>query len=207
MNFTIRDKVLSQVENRAAFLEHLIEEYPKLLNEWTEKTDKLFQQDAESFADGDGEVYHGTYSSLSSAFDENEFREDIFYKAMLIMVYSYYDGIIEYLVSKTKSDDKVELLCKANNIVLSDEAKTAKEHIKSTIRHLRNHLTHNNMMSTKQSKQILKISKEWPEITFSEDDITISGTNFILDSLKKEKLVLTELCEKLGYRHKRIQTG
>ena len=61
-------------------------------------------------------------------------------------------------------------------------------------------------MSTKQEKHIERISKKWHEISFTDDDISITGSGFILDSLKKEKLVLRELCEKLGYKHKRVQT-
>ena len=160
MRFTIRDKILSQVEDRAAFLEHLLEEYPKLLSEWTEKTDQSFKDVAKEYAENDNEVYQTTYSSYLSAFDENEFREDMFYKAMLLMVYSYYEGIVDYLVRKTMSDDLIEQLCKANNIKLSDKAKKAKDQIKTDIHNLRNHLAHNNLMSSKQEKHIKRISKK-----------------------------------------------
>lgn len=206
MVFTIRDNVLAQIEDRAAFLEHLIEEYPRLLKEWTDKTDKTFQKDAEEIADGDWEIYSSTYHSWLSAFDENEYREDMFYKSMVLMVYSYYEGAIEYLIRKTNSDDQVEVLCRANNIELSKGAQQAKEYLKSNIRQLRNHIAHNNLMSTKQEKHIKRISKKWPEISFTDDDISITGSEFILDSLRKEKLVLKELCDKLGYKHKRVET-
>lgn len=206
MRFTIRDKVLAQIEDRAAFLEHLLEEYPRLLKDWTDKTEQSFKKEAEDISEGDWEIYSSTYLSWLSAFEENEYREDMFYKAMLLMVYSYYEGAIEYLVRKTKSDDLVEVLCRANNIELSKEAMQAKEDVKSNIRHLRNHLAHNNLMSTKQEKHIERISKQWSEICFTDDDISITGSDFILDSLRKEVIVLKELCEKLGYKHKRVQT-
>ncbi len=38
----------------------------------------------------------------------------------------------------------------------------------------------------------------------SEDCITLSGPDFILDCLQKETLVLKELCKKLGLQHERI---
>lgn len=98
MVFTLRDKVLAQIEDRAAFLEHLIEEYPRLLREWTERTDESFRKLAEESAKGDQDIYQDIYSSWFSAFDENDFREDMFYKSMLLMVYSYYEGAIEFLV-------------------------------------------------------------------------------------------------------------
>ena len=207
MKFTLRDKILAQIEDRAAFLEHLLEEYPRLLKEWKDKTDKTFKREAEEISEGDWEIFSSTYHSWLSAFDENEYREDMFYKAMVLMVYSYYEGAIEYLIRETNSDDQVEILCRANNIELSKEAKQAKEDLKSNIRNLRNHLAHNNLMSTKQEKHIKRMSKKWPEISFSEDDITITGPGFILDSLKKEEMVLKELCEHLGYRHKKVDTN
>lgn len=206
MKFTIRDKILTQIEDRAAFLEHLLEEYPRLLKEWTDKTEQNFKKEAEEIADGNWEIYSSTYHSWLSAFDENEYREDMFYKAMVLMVYSYYEGAIEFLIRKTNSDDQVDVLCRANNIELSKEAKQAKEYLKSNIRQLRNHLAHNNLMSTKQEKHIERMSRKWPEISFTDDDISITGSEFILDSLRKEKFILEELCEKLGYKHKRVQT-
>ena len=166
-----------------------------------------FKEVAEEYAEGDSEVYHDTYRSFLSAFDEKEYREDMFYKAMLIIVYSYYDGVIEYLGGKTKSDDQIEQICKDNNIELSEEAKEAKERLKMDIRNLRNHLVHNNLMSSKQSEHIKRISKKWPEIQFSDDDVMITGSDFIIDSLNKEELVLKELCDKLGYKHIRVKIG
>ena len=204
---TSKNLFLAQVEDRAAFLRDLIEEYPRLLSEWTERTDMSFKEVAEEYAEGDSEVYHDTYRSFLSAFDENEYREDMFYKAMLIIVYSYYDGVIEYLGGKTKSDDQIEQICKDNNIELSEEAKEAKERLKMDIRNLRNHLVHNNLMSSKQSEHIKRISKKWPEIQFSDDDVMITGSDFIIDSLNKEELVLKELCDKLGYKHIRVKIG
>ena len=206
MKFTIRDKVLAQIEDRAAFLEHLLEEYPRLLRDWTDKTEQSFKKEVENIADDDREICSSIYHSLLSGFNENEYREDIFYKAMVLMVYSYYEGIIEYLIRKTNSDDQVKVLCRANNIELSKEAEQAKEDVRLNIRNLRNHLAHNNLMSSKQKEHIKRISKQWPEISFTDDDISITGSDFILDSLRKEKVVLKELCEKLGYKHKRVQT-
>ena len=116
MKFTIRDKILAQIEDRAAFIEHLLDEYPRLLKEWTERTDKSFKKEAEDIAEGDWEIYSSTYHSWISAFDENDYREDSFYKAMVLMVYSYYEGAIEYLIRKTNLDDQVDVLCRANNI-------------------------------------------------------------------------------------------
>lgn len=207
MIITLRDKILAQIEDRAAFIRHLIEEYPKLLAEWTDKTDKSFKEIAEEYAEGDFDVYRTTYSSFLSAFNENDYREDMFYKAMVLIVYSYYEGIVGFLARKKKSDDLINQICEANKIEISDNAKATNDYIQSNIRHLRNHLAHNNLNSTKQKEHIERISKEWPEITFSEeDDVKITGSAFILDSLDKEELVLKELCEKLGFKHKRVQT-
>ena len=199
--------ILEQIEDRAKYIQDLVHEYPRFLKKWSEETDKSFQEIASEYAEGDPDVFYGTYSSFLPAFEEDDCRRDIFYKAMVLMVYSYYEGIIEFLVRKTKSDDLVELICKVNNIELSDEAKKAKEHIKNSIRHLRNHLAHNNLMSSKQIEYIKTISEKWPEIRFSDDDITINGSDFILKCLEEEEFVLKEICEKLGFKHKRTNVS
>ena len=206
MHCTIRNEFLAKVEDRASFLEHLIGEYPRLLQEWTEKTDKIFQQVAEQYAKGDKEVYLSNYFSMQSAFDDNEYREDLFYQAMIIMVYSYYESSIRWLSRKVKTKELIEAICKSNNIDLSKDAKDAVNNVNSTIRIVRNQLVHNNAGTPQRIDDLIKISKEWEDVNFMNEEISISGSNFILDSLKKEVLVLTELCDKLGFKHKRVQT-
>lgn len=206
MQFTIRNEKLAEVEDRASFLEHLIEEYPRLLKEWTEKTDKAFQQDAEQFADGDIDLYFSIYSSMQTAFDDNEYREDLFYQAMLIMTYSYYESFICSLSRKTKTNTLIDAICKSNNIELSKEAKEAINNINSNIRIVRNQLVHNNMGTPQRVDDLMRISKEWEDVHFMKDEISVSGPHFILDSLKKEEMVLKELCVKLGFKHKRVKT-
>lgn len=207
MQFTIRNHILALIEDKARFLEHLIEEYPNFLKEWTEKTDREFQQDAESYANGDPEVSMETYSSWLSAFDENESREDLFYKSMLLMTYAYYESSIDMLAKRTKTKDQIEAICKSNNIELSKEATEAKDDLDSNIRIIRNQLAHNNMGNPQKIDDLMRICKMWNDIRFSNDEIIISGSDFVLDSLKKELVVLRELCQKLGYKHKRVQTG
>lgn len=207
MQFTIRNQILAQIEDRASFLEHLLGEYPRLLAEWTGKMDKSLKQDAEAFAEGDPDVFLDTYSSNLSAFDENEYREDMFYKAMLIMIYAYYESAISYLAKKTKTNGHLDDICKECKIELSEEAKEANSCIYSDIRIIRNQLVHNNMGYPQHRNDLLRICKEWPNVRFCDDEITITGADFILDSLKKEKMVLCELYQKIGYKHKRVQTG
>ncbi|MBR7013308.1 MAG: hypothetical protein IKI07_00390, partial [Prevotella sp.] len=67
MKFVIRNKILAQIEDRASFLEHLLEEYPRLLKEWTDKTDKTFKKEAEKISEGDWEICSSTYQSFLSA--------------------------------------------------------------------------------------------------------------------------------------------
>ena len=63
------------------------------------------------------------------------------------------------------------------------------------------------MGNPQHADDLLRISKRWNNINFSNDEINICGSDFILDSLQKELLVLTELCKKLGYKHQIVNTG
>ncbi len=207
MRFTIRNETLAKVEDQASFLEYLIEEYPRLLKDWTDKLDKEFQQQAEIIVDGEREIYASVYSSLTTAFDEIDYREDLFYKSMLIISYSYYEGAVKFLSKKAGTKNLIEAICKSNNFELSEEAKNALEAINSDTRIIRNQLVHNNMGNPQHTDDLLRISKRWNNIIFSNDEINICGSDFILDSLHKELLVLKELCKKLGYIHHIVNTG
>ena len=206
MQFTIRNKDLAKIEDRARFLEHLIEEYSRLLQDWTEKTNRIFLKEAEEYAEEDFEVYSSMYSSMQSAFDENEYREDLFYKSMILMAFSYYESTIGYLAKKANTNELIDAICKSHNYELSKEAKKAKDEINSNIRIVRNQLVHNSMGNPKHVDDLLRICREWSGIHFKDDEITISGSEFVIDSLKKELFILREICNKLGLKHKRIQT-
>lgn len=200
---TIRNEILAKIEDRASFLEYLIKEYPSLLEEWTEKTNKEFEKEAVEESDGDYEIYSSIYNSFLSAFDDIENREDMFYKAMLLMTYSYFESTVAFLGKKIHIGDLIDAICKSHNFILSDEAIEAKEDINSNIHVLRNQIAHN-IMEPRQIINLERISKNWPEIHIFNDEIKIVGSDFILNSLKKEVLVLKELCQKLGYKHKKI---
>ncbi len=201
---TIRNEILAKIEDRASFLKYLIKEYPRLLEEWAYKTDNEFKKIAKEEAGEDYEVYSSVYNSFISAFDENENRKDMFYKAMLLMTYSYYEGALSFFYKKGQEQDLVDAICKSNHIDLSEQAHNAVVCVQSNIRIIRNQLTHNNMQIKGNNDVLDKISKEWSEIHVSNEEITITGDSFILDSLNKEFLILKELCEKLGYKHNKV---
>lgn len=201
---TIRNEILAKIEDRASFLEYLIKEYPRLLEEWTEKNDKEFEKEAKEEADGDYEVYSSIYNSFLSAFDDIENREDMFYKAMLLMTYSYYEGALAFFCKKKQTEDIVDAICRTNHFELSEQARDAKFIVQSDIRIIRNQLTHNNIQAKGNKEALNRICKKWTEIHISNGEITITGADFILDALKKETLILKELCEKLDYEHKKI---
>ena len=121
MGITARYSLLAQVEDRALFLKHLIEEYPYLLKDWTEKTDKILREAAEEYAEGDSDIFHDTYSQMKSIFYENDYHEDAFYKAMILMVYAYYEGTIDFLKKETKLDDEIDILWALMDFARPDE--------------------------------------------------------------------------------------
>ncbi|MBR3532241.1 MAG: hypothetical protein IKN83_12865 [Bacteroidaceae bacterium] len=189
MKITARDMLLAQVEDSFVFLKHLIEEYPLLSKKKDEETIIFFKKEAEEIAEGDSEIYNSVYSTLLSYLEDSDFKKDLFYQAMVMLVYSFYERIIRSLADKANESTLIDAICKAKGITLSNEAIKAKEDINSNIRILRNQIVHNNFGTLKHNDDLKRMSKDWPEINCS-DSISILGSDFILDSLKKEKLVL-----------------
>lgn len=68
MAIALRHPITAKVDDRAAFLKTLLDEYPKFLNNWENKTENEFVQIAKDNSGGDREVESTVYSNLCSAF-------------------------------------------------------------------------------------------------------------------------------------------
>lgn len=206
MAFSVRDPILAIVDDRASYLEYLIQEYPHILKQWEKKVDCEFEKEAELCSDGDIEVRESMLLQLRRAFDDSEARKNIFYKAILLMVYSYYDGLVSHLTKGTSSREKVKAFCRSKNIKLSDEAKMAIQSIDNETRVLRNQIAHNNVNKPKRIIDIMGICAKWNGLTYCEDSdgFVFTEPDFIIDSLRNELLVLRELCYRTGHRNRTI---
>ena len=204
MAFYVRDPILSIVEDRAAFIETLIQEYPRLINDWENSMDDKFQEEAEIISEGDPDIMLSVLSQMREAFSDRENRLDLFNKAMLMLTFSYFDSLATILSKGANPSEKIKALCRSKNIELSNVAEEANKFLKSKVIKIRNCITHDFSNRPNKQKEIKDICLELDGIDFVDEEIKIYDSNFVIDVLNKEKLVLSEVCKKIGYKHKKI---
>ena len=207
------------------YLKSLIISYRYYVEEWLNKTIKDIEAEANASSEGeeDKEIKASIFSSISSqgvhcAYDKIDSEDELFYKAMLIMVYSYYEGIL----NKMAADAEVKvvrpsIICEKYGKVLSKENKENATFLYDIIRLLRNHLCHNdsgtkgrNYEKTAKALKYLSESRciEMDYQTNSEGQIILEkcsiywiNEDFILDVLNIEHDILIELSEIAGYKN------
>lgn len=166
-----------------------------------------FQEEAKSRSEGEPEVFETELSQMQVAFENDEFRKDVFYKGMLILVYSYFESMVNILTRNTRAPEKVKAFCRSKNIHLSEEAKNANEWIGSDVHVLRNHIVHEEFEKPRHVNDIKRISEEREDIIFSDNEIRFIGSKFIHEALSKEELILRELCRLTGHHNRRIDSN
>ena len=121
------------------------------MEEWLNKTIKDIEAEANASSEGeeDKEIKASIFSSISSqgvhcAYDKIDSEDELFYKAMLIMVYSYYEGILNKMAADAEVKDvRPSIICEKYGKVLSNESKEKAAFLFDNILPLRNHLCHN----------------------------------------------------------------
>ncbi len=204
MTLVSRHPITAKVDNWASFMRTLLSEYPKLLNEWEEKTSKEFEQIAKKEADGDEEIERSIYSSLCTAFDDNSDKLNIFYQSVFLMCYSYYESCIAQLSKEANTRESIKAICNTKGIQLSKDATEAIDYFQDKINALRNNITHNNFGTYRKVDTLKEISTQNIGLTFEGDTLQFNDASLITDVLNKAHLVLHELCEKLGYKPKSV---
>jgi len=126
------------------YLKSLIESYQSYVNEWINKSLNSIKEDAIAFSEGDKDIEDSMYSQGSNTIYEQTDSENLlFYKAMLIMVYSYYEGIINKMAEDAGTQGRPSLICGKYGKVLSKESTDKVAFLFDYILPLRNHLCHN----------------------------------------------------------------
>lgn len=206
MIVALRNPIAAKVEDRFSFLRMLLDEYPKLLRDWEEKTDKMFMQEAQEFSGGDLEIELSYLSSMRSAFDVDGDKEDMFYQAIFLMCYSYYESCIALLSKNANAKETIGAICNTKNITMSDESLKAIDYLQNDINDLRNNLCHNNFGTYRKVDVLKKLSDQNLGLKYEDDTLSFTGDDLIRDALEKMHIVLHELCEKLGCKTRIIHT-
>ncbi len=202
--FAVSHPLLVMIREKKIFLESIINNFPTLKSLINAEVNNNAQQIAQEIADGDKEIEQEEQSKIVNAFDDSNDLDNLFYQAMLIMVYSYYDGVVERMCKengiKDTNGDKISKLCTLKGIELSDKTTKHKNFIFENLKSLRHDIVHNNIGTLKNSEKIYSLMSVYPEIKQEDGCVIFTGSKFILDVLNKEYEVLYELCQKLGYK-------
>lgn len=214
---TILHPVKRQI-NQYYYLKSLIESYQSYVNEWINKSLNNIKEDAIAFSEGDKEIEDSMYSQgADTIYEQTDSENLLFYKAMLIMVYSYYEGIINKMAEDVDTQGRPSLICGKYEKVLSKESTDKVTFLFDYILPLRNHLCHNDSgTKDKDYEKAVKALKylndsHYIEMNYQTDSkgqivlekcsIYCINKDFILDVLDKEHDILIELSEIAGYKN------
>lgn len=203
------------------YLKSLIESYQSYVNEWINKSLNNIKEDAIAFSEGEKEIEDSMYSQGADAIYEQTDSENLlFYKAMLIIVYSYYEGIIKKMAEDAGTQGRPSIICGNYGKVLSKESTDKVAFLFDYILPLRNHLCHNDSgTKDKDYEKAVKALKylndsgyiEMNYQTDSEGQVVLEKCSiyyikkdFIIDVLDMEHDILIELSEIAGYKNKYI---
>lgn len=199
MVIAVRHPMIAKVDDQASFLNTLLNEYPKFLNEWGNKLEKEFEQIAKDNSDGDRDVESTIYSSLCSAFKDDEERMNMFYQSVFLMCYSYYESCVAQLSKSANVKETIHAICKSKRISLSEDALQAIDYLQNDMKDLRNNICHNNFGTYRKTNSLKRLSELNIGFYYDDNTFIFTDSKLIIETLDKMHTVLHELCEKLGY--------
>lgn len=204
MAVSLRDPIKAKIDDRVSFIKYLLQEYPSLLDKWEKDTQKEMETYADECAGGDEDIRLSILSNYMKAFDGNENRKDMFYQAILVMAFSYYESAVTLLSQHANSKEHIKAICASKNITLSAETQRHIDYLQEDINALRNNIAHNNFGTYRKIDTLNKLAEKWDGVHYSDDTITLTDSAIIEDALEKMHHVLSELCDKLGYRNRQV---
>lgn len=214
MPFTILHPIKARIYNQSGLLEFLISDFSDMQHLWEKKMHMGLRQEAKVIASGDEEIEMSVTSQMLNSFGNNREYEGCFYNAMLVLVFSYYEDLICTIYDEVfpgapiRNIPRLSDICQQKCISLSDKAKEDAEFVCTKVRLLRNYITHNKWGKPNNSaddiKSIKDLSQQYQDIVCDDSVIYLRGHKFLLDVLDKERRILLELSDKLGFTKRTI---
>lgn len=215
MGFSIRHEIRAMIDDQYSYIVGLINAYPKLSEDWRNEQRDRFKAIAKESSDGDEEIERDIYNQFVNGLDNSYFEESIFNNSIFLMVFSYYEGIINTIAvkenivvltkkGKSKKEPNVEELIsqieEAKGFVFSIESKKKLKCI-LILRKLRNYITHNNgALGSEKEKDAVRLIRRIKGVDIYDGAVVVHDLTFILDLLNVIKYVLDELSLKLYYK-------
>lgn len=198
------------ITNQYQFLSSMFNRFPSLLNNWIDQHEKEVNKLANIESGGDFEVYSSIYHSEISRVDSCYDEMQLFYQALLIMAYSYYESILSRIAKEETVKERPSCIAHKYGIGLNGEYSEISEYIHHTILPLRNQLCHNNngtlFARNKDGQELhnIKILVSSHDIEIEGGRIYIKRPQFIQDILDKEYKMLLKLADICCYNTKYI---
>ena len=207
MGINIRNEIKAKIDDQYSYIAGLMNSYPMLSENWKNEQCNKFRNIAKESSDGDNEIEIDIYKQLVSGLENSDLEESIFNNSMFLMVFSYFEGIIntiaikEGIVVLTKknkqkkmpsADEIISQIEKAKKITLSAESKQIQKDIQ-ILRKLRNDITHNN------GALCDSLTQEISNIDIYNGTIVIHNFDFVYRTLDKIHSLLKELSILLDY--------
>lgn len=196
------------ITNQYQFLSSMLNRFSSLLSDWIAQQEKEVNQLAKNESRGDFEVYSSIYHSEISRVDSCYDEKQLFYQAMLIMVYSYYESILLRIATEESVEGRPSCIAYKHGTKLNSEYSKISEFIHHTVLPLRNQLCHNNngTLFTRdkdgQEWHAIKILVNSNDIGIEDGRIYIKRSKFIQDTLDKENKMLLKLADICDYKTK-----
>ena len=192
--FANRHHIWARVNDRLRFIQYLISIFPTLQKSHEEYLISMFSDTASRLAEGDKDVELSIKSQLSAKYYDTQDNKNIFYQAMFIMAYSYYETCINLInkelgaIKPIKGKDIVSSIIDNNKIYLTEMITEEKRFIYETVREFRNFIVHNNAVipTDKQDAAIKKLVEQYSEIKYDNYEVYITDSQCIIDILAKE---------------------
>ena len=211
--FAIQHPIRRLIDSQYEFFKSMVDRFPQLLNEWVETQLREVEKQAKDYAQGDYDVFINTYHSEIARIESCDDEELLFNQAMLIMVYSFYESMLNRIV-KEISNGEIKSTPSAIAIKYNVELDTSDNDISSflfhVIRPIRNQLCHNNSgtIFARDDKEAdlerIEELKKQEHIRIEDDIIYIMDRLFIHDVLDKEYKLLIKLADICGFKVFRV---
>lgn len=207
MSFSVMHPIKARIYQQSIVIEHLITDYPSMRKEWNEKISLQLRQDAKSIADGDFEIEREEYNKMLDCFLNTREYDYEFYSSMLILVYAFYEDILTLIFcnegfSIAGKLPRLSKLKEQKGIEWSDRTQANIDYLYRYVRILRNAITHskwNNSINANERAVIIHLASQHDGIICDSESLYICKQDCLLCFLEKEKSVLLELVDKLGY--------
>ena len=196
MPFTLLHPIRSKIYNQYQMIEFLISDFPYMQSLWHKKMTLSFRRESSEISEGDKEIMKSEFLQMASSYEGQRDYDGYFYNAMLVLVPN----------SQTDKIPKMSDFCAKKGIKLSSESMDSIEFIINKVRLLRNYITHSkwdrhdNISS--EIATLKSLEEEYSDIYMDSSSIYLLGNTFLLKALIKERDVLLELSDKLGYTNR-----